>query len=158
MPWRTWRSSARSVRPGPWDPTSYHTHSLPRRDQRGHADHESHRRQRPPATARTAESNEDGGEDPADDPADAECPGEDHAGSIAVANTPANEIRMGLVAQRPFDRGDHSLKRRRMGRIRQGAQEGGPFFGGEVQLPRRTVGQVNGDDAFNLFAKRLNRN
>ena len=78
---------------------THDTHALPCRNQRRNADNPSYRRQSPVAASGAAQGDENGGDEAQQDGGDAETTGEDDARSIAVADGPADEVRVGLTTE-----------------------------------------------------------
>ena len=134
---------------------THHAHALPRREQRRNTDQERQRRHDPPCPSRRAHRQQHGGEDAADDARGAEPAREEHPRPVAVADGPADEVGVGLAAQRPLDGAQHVLEGRGVRRRGERAQQALALFRRQVQLARRALGDVGGDDTLDFFAVRL---
>lgn len=137
---------------------TYHTHSLPRRDQRCEPNHKPKRGQYSPAPTGVAQGDEHRGQNAPDNASHTQPSGKNHALSVAVTNRPPNEVWVRLVAERPFDGLDDFANGRWMRGGGQGMQQAGPLLGREIQLPRRAIGNVDGDDTSDFFSEGLDCN
>ena len=133
-------------------------HSLPSSNERRNTDHEANRRENSPAPTSVAESNEDSGDETTYNSTDAQTTGENDARPVAVADSPADEVGMGLMAKRPFNGSDNGCESSWMCGIGKGVEKGRPFLSREVELARRAVGNIGGNDAGDFLTKRLYRN
>lgn len=130
-------------------------HSLPGGNQGGDADEEADDGEDTPGTARTAEGEEDGSNEATDDAGNTKTAGEDDTRTVAVADGPSDEVGVGLAAERPLDRGSDIAEGRRMRGVLESMEQAGAFLGREVELASTTIGDVDGYDARDLFAIRL---
>lgn len=94
---------------------TYNAHALPCSNQGCNTNHETNSGQHSPATSGVTKSNQDGGYNSTNDASNTKTTSEDHARSIAVANSPTYEIGMCLVAERPFDSVYNTSESRRVG-------------------------------------------
>jgi hypothetical protein len=83
---------------------THHAHAFPTGDQGRNADEEANGREGPPATRGGAEGQDDSANETTDDTCHAETTSKSHSGTVAVADGVANEVWMGLMAERSFDR------------------------------------------------------
>lgn len=74
-------------------------HTLPGCDERGDTDEPAKERDNAPGSACVAERNEQVGEKASDDGKDAQAASEDDTRSVAVADCPADEVRVRLSAK-----------------------------------------------------------
>lgn len=81
---------------------TYHAHALPGANQRGNTNHEENCRQGPPATAGTAQCDQNGSDGTSDYTPNTEPTRKDHPRTISIANSPADEVGMSLMAETPF--------------------------------------------------------
>ena len=107
-----------------------HTHALPGSDQGGDANEESDQRHDTPSAAGAANSEDDGSEQSSHDTTDTKTTSEDDARAVSIADGPADEVGVGLAAQRPLDRRHDILERRWVGRVLQSVEQRGAFLGG----------------------------
>lgn len=131
------------------------THALPGSDQGRDSDQESDDGKNSPSSTSVTESNENGSDETAYNAGDTKTAGKDDAGAVAVADSPADEVWMGLAAQRPLDRGGNVAEGRRMGGVLKRVQQLVALFGGEVELASASISDIDGDDSGDLFAVRL---
>jgi hypothetical protein len=82
---------------------TYDTHALPCGDQRCKAKNGEDDGQHAPRSADAAQCDDDLGNDCGNNQAGAQTTGEDHTGSIAIANGPADEVGVSLAAERVLD-------------------------------------------------------
>lgn len=83
--------------------------------------------------------------------------GEDDTGLVAVADGPANKVRVGLESKEALDVVSDVLHGRRMRRVGQGEEDRGPVPRGKVEFAGGSLGNVDGNDAGYLVPERLNR-
>ena len=76
---------------------TYDTHALPGRNEGRNTNHEAYSREYSPAATSVAESDENCTNDTTKDTGNTKTTGKDDTGRIAVANSPSNEVRVGLV-------------------------------------------------------------
>ena len=76
---------------------TYDTHALPGSDECCNTNHEANGREYSPAATSITESDENGTDDTAENAGNTETTSENDTGSIAVANGPSNEVRVGLM-------------------------------------------------------------
>ena len=76
---------------------TYNAHALPSGDQSRYTNDEANSRQDSPTTPSVAESNKDTSNHATNDATEAKPTGEDHAGSVAIADSPADEVRVSLM-------------------------------------------------------------
>ena len=136
--------------------TTHHTHALPGSDQGRDTDHEPNGRYHPPAPTGTTEGEQDHRDETSGNPSDPKSASEDHAGPIAVADAPADEVGMSLVTQRPFNGMDDIAESRGVCGVGQRLQQSDTLLGRQVQLPGPVLGDVGGDHAGDFVAERLN--
>jgi hypothetical protein len=96
-----------------------------------------------PVPARGVGEGEDGGDGEADgDAFDAEAADEEHAGFVAVADGPADEIGVGLAAQGGFGDLEGGLEGGGVGGMLEGVDDLGAVFVREIQFSWGGVGDV----------------
>ena len=81
----------------------YHTHALPSRNQGRNPECETNRREQSPCTSSAAQCDENSCNEAHNDPENTKSTSEYHTRPITIAYTPANEVWMSLVTERPFD-------------------------------------------------------
>lgn len=133
------------------------THALPGSNECCNTNHEANGRKNSPASTCVTESDENGANDTTKDAGNAKTTGEDDTRGVAVANGPSNEVGVGLVTQRPFDRVHDNSEGCGMSGVSQGVQQSRPLLRREVQLARCTIGYVDCNDACDFFSERLDR-
>lgn len=132
--------------------TTYNTHSFVCSNHCRNADYQWDGRKGAVASRHVTERHEDAHEDASNDGEDAEAASEDDAWTIAIADCPADEVRVSLAAKRPFD-ADHDLaKSRRVRRVRQSAEERVALARREVELASTAISNVDGNYTGDLFA------
>ena len=109
---------------------THHTHALPSSEKGCNANEQTQKSQCPPTSVGGAESNDDAIDDSSDDAADSESSGKRLSWGVAITDGPANEIRVGLVPKRPFDRCNDITESRRMGGNGQRLEHNSPFLCG----------------------------
>ena len=134
---------------------TYHTHALPGCDESGDADEKANCGEDTPGPTGRAESQENGSDEASNDTSDAQTTSEDDARSVAVADRPANEVGMGLVAERPFYGADDVLESGGVGGDAKSVDNGLSLLVGQVQLTGSSVNEVDGDDSIDLLTERL---
>ena len=77
-----------------------------------------------------------------DDAFDAEAADEEHAGFVAVADGPADEIGVGLAAEGGVGDLEGGLEGRGVGGVLEGVENVGAVFVGEIQFSWGGVGDV----------------
>lgn len=77
----------------------HNTHTLPGSDEGRNADDKTNQRKDPPGATSTAQSKDDGDEEASNNATDTQSACKDDTRAIAVADSPANEVRMGLATQ-----------------------------------------------------------
>lgn len=93
--------------------------------------------------AREVGESEDYCDDEADNNAfDAEAADEEHAGFVAVADGPADEIGVGLTAEGGVGDLEGGVEGGGVGGVLKGVEDVGAVFVGEVQFSRGGVGDV----------------
>lgn len=98
---------------------TYDTHAFPGSDQGSNANKETNSGEGSPTTTGVAESYEGCGGDATNDTAKTKATGEDDARTVAVANSPADEVGVGLMAERPLNGVYHVMESGRMSCIGQ---------------------------------------
>jgi len=131
-------------------------HALPGSNKRGDADDEANQRKDPPGATSTAESEDDGDNETGNNATDAQTTRKDDAGAVAVADRPANEVRVSLATQRPLNCSNDIPESRWVSGVLQGMKQRTALFRREVELARSTVGNVDRDDAVDLLTVGLN--
>lgn len=87
-------------------------HALPGSNEGGDTNEEADQGEDTPSAAGRTERDDNGSDQATDDTTNTKAPGKDNARSVAVANGPADKVRMGLAAKGPLD-GSHDLTERR---------------------------------------------
>lgn len=82
---------------------TYNAHALPRTDHGCNSNKEANGREHSIATASVAQSDEDCGHNTSKDAENTKASCKDNARSIAIADGPADEVRMCLVTKSPFN-------------------------------------------------------
>lgn len=131
-------------------------HSLPGSDESRNTDEETDEGEDAPGSTGAAESDEDSCNKTTYNSTDTEASSKDDTGTVAIADSPANEVGMSLTAQRPLDRVSNTTKGGGVSGVLKGVQQIGALPGREVELASTTVGNIDGYDAGNLLAVRLN--
>ena len=126
---------------------TYNAHALPCGDEGGDTQGKREQSNNTPGAARFAQAQKDTKNKAGDDEKDAETTSEDDTRAIAITNCPADEIRMRLIAESPFNVLDNLAEGGRMGGQFQRMEGRRNVAGRQVQLARRFVGKVNGNDA-----------
>jgi hypothetical protein len=134
---------------------AYNTHALPCSKQGRDADEETQECQRSPASVGPTESDDDGIDQSANDATNTKPASKRLSRRVAVADGPADEVGVCLVAEGPLDSGNDFAESRRMGGDRKGLEEHRSLSGREIEFARATVGNVDGNDARNLFTEGL---
>lgn len=99
-------------------------HALVRGDEGGDADEVAGEGDGAVCARGGAQGEDDAGDEREQDDGDAEAAREDDARAVAVADGPADEVGVCLVAQRVFYAGGGGVEGRRVGRVLQGVQDG----------------------------------
>lgn len=133
-----------------------YTHTLPGGDERGNANDKANQRHDPPGAACAAQSEDDGDDKTSDDTADSETARKDDTRAVAVADCPANEIGVGLAAQRPLNGSDNILECGWVSGILQCVEQCRALLRREIELTRSAIRNVDRNDAVNLLAIGLN--
>lgn len=82
----------------------------------------------------------------------ANIPNEENLGFVAIADTPADEIGVGLSPQRPLDKLADRRESRRVGGMLKRVEDDGAGLVGQVEFTGGTGGDVVADDSVNLGA------
>lgn len=109
--------------------TTYHTHALPSRKQGGNTNEESEEGERPPATVCGAEGDYNGINNAAHYSAHSKSASECLSRWVTIADCPADEVGMGLVAEGPFNRGNDIPECGRMSGNRECLEKHGFLLG-----------------------------
>ena len=133
-----------------------HTHALPRRDADIHAyEQQWEREEAPPARFRTAD--EEHGEDYAGEEVQVAVPfDEENAGTVAVADAPADEVGVGLAPEGALDHVFDEGEGGGVGGVLEGVEHGGAVSVGEVEFAGGGGRKVVGDYAGDFGAEGLN--
>lgn len=89
------------------------------------------------------------------DAEDAETASKDDTRTIAVADSPADEVGVRLVTKRLLYDGHDLTESRRVSCLLKGTKQIGPVLLRQIELARTLIGDVDGDDADNLLAEGL---
>jgi len=106
------------------------THPLPCRNQSRNTDDPANGSQRTPASTRITECDENGDDDTEENRTNAETASKDDAGTIAVADSPANEIGVSLTAECHLRCRSNHTESRRVSSIFKGSQKCTTLAGG----------------------------
>jgi len=109
---------------------TYHTHALPSGKEGGDTDEETKESESSPSTVCRAQGDDDAIDNTGHDSGDTKAASKCLSRWVAVADSPANEIGMGLVAEGPFHRGNNLTEGRRMSGDRKCFQEDSLLLGG----------------------------
>ncbi len=134
---------------------TYHAHALPSGDQCRNANEPANGGEDAPAAAGAAERQQHGGDEAQRNRADAEAARKDDARPVAVADGPADEVRVRLSPQHVLNRRRYLAERRRVRRRADGAQHRRALARRQVELAPRALGQVCDNDAVDFLAERL---
>ena len=89
--------------------------------------------------------------------ADAHGADKKHAGLVAVADRPADEVGVRLAAESGFGDPDGGLEGGRVGGVLEGVETAGALFVGQVEFAGRGEGKVMVHDTVNLLSHWLDR-
>ena len=127
-------------------------HALPGGDESGDADEPAKEGKNTPSPASGRKSDDEIRDETGGDGEDTQATGEDDTGSVAVADGPADEVRVSLSAQGVLDGCDDGAKGGRVSRVLQCVEKSLLLTRRQVELARRVVGDVDGDDTGDLIA------
>ena len=132
------------------------THALIRSDEGSDSDNPEKSGNGSDATWSCRKREEDGPEEPSDDEEDSETASEDDASAVTVADGPADEVWVGLAAERGLNCLVDVAEGGWVGGVLQSLQEDDALAGGEVELAGGILNDVSANDTVHLLAERLN--
>ena len=132
------------------------THALIRSDESSDSNNPEERGDGSDATWSCRKRKEDGPEETSDDEEDSEAASEDDASAIAVADGPADEVWVGLAAERGLNCLVDVAEGGWVGGVLQSLQEDDALAGGEIKLAGGIFDNVGANDTVNLLTEWLN--
>lgn len=106
---------------------TYHTHALPCCDEGSDTDKPERECNHTPATTSVTESDEKVDKETTNDTEDTKTAGKDDTRTVAVADGPADEVRVGLFTERPLDSVDDVSEGRWVGGVLKSVKDRGSF-------------------------------
>lgn len=132
------------------------THALVPSDKGSESNHPEERSDGSDATWSCRKCEEDGPKETGDDQEYAEAASKDNASAVAVADGPADEVWVGLAAEKGLDRFVDVAEGGWVGGVLESLQENDALAGREVELTGGILHDVSTDNAVNLLAEWLN--